>query len=86
MSAEILERYVGDYQLAPNFVITVTLEDAALFAQATGQPNIPIFPESETEFFYKVVDAQITFAMDDSGAVTQLILHQNGADMPAPKQ
>lgn len=86
VSADVLERYVGDYQLAPNFVITVTLEDATLFAQATGQQNIPIFPESETEFFYKVVDAQITFVVDDSGAVTQLILHQNGADMPAPKQ
>jgi len=86
VSAEVLERYVGDYPLAPNFVITVTREDVALFAQATGQPNIPIFPESETEFFYKVVDAQITFIVDDSGAVTQLILHQNGADMPAPRQ
>ncbi len=57
-----------------------------MFEPATGQQNIPIFPESETEFFYKVVDPQITFMVDDSGAVTQFIVHPNGADMPAPQQ
>ena len=31
-----------------------------LFAQATGQPKVQIFPESDTRLFYKVVDAQIT--------------------------
>jgi D-alanyl-D-alanine-carboxypeptidase/D-alanyl-D-alanine-endopeptidase len=86
VSAEILETYVGDYTLAPNFSIKVRTEDGALFAQATDQPNTQIYPESENEFFYKVVDAQITFEKDDSGNVTGLTLHQNGADMPAPKQ
>ena len=86
VAAEILETYVGDYTLAPNFIIEVRTEDGALFAQATNQQNIQIYPESENEFFYKVVDAQITFEKDDSGNVTGLTLHQNGADMPAPKQ
>jgi len=86
VSQEVLESYVGDYPLAPNFVVTVSVEDGSLFAQATNQQKIQIYPESETEFFYKVVDAQITFEQDDSGNVTGLILHQNGADMPAPKQ
>jgi CubicO group peptidase (beta-lactamase class C family) len=86
VSAEIIETYVGDYALAPNFIVKVRTEDGALFAQATNQPNIQIYPESENEFFYKVVDAQITFEKDDSGNVTGLTLHQNGADMPAPKQ
>lgn len=86
VSKEILETYVGSYALQPEFVITITHEGGALFAQATDQPNVPIYPESETKFFYKVVDAQITFEKDDSGAVTNLVLHQNGANMPAPKQ
>jgi serine-type D-Ala-D-Ala carboxypeptidase/endopeptidase len=77
----ILEGYVGDYVLAPGMVMTVTTEDGKLFAQLTGQPAFEIFPESETEFFYRVVEAQVTFVVED-GAATSLVLHQNGQDMP----
>lgn len=56
-----------------------------LYAQATGQSKFQVFPESETKLFYKVVDAQITFVADDTGAITSLILHQNGGNMPASK-
>jgi hypothetical protein len=77
--------YVGRYQLAPNFILTVTREDAHLFAQATGQGRAEIFPESDREYFYKIVDAQITFKTDSQGRATELTLHQNGADMPATR-
>jgi len=86
VSAEILETYVGTYPITPDFALTITVDDGTLWAQATAQNNFQIYPESETEFFYKVVDAQITFKKDDSGNVTGLVLHQGGADMPAPKQ
>lgn len=81
----ILESYVGEYALSSAFSIVVTLEGGALFAQATGQGKAPIFPESETKFFFKVVDAQISFTTDESGAVAGMILHQNGANQPARK-
>jgi len=60
-------------------------EGDKLMAQATGQPKFQIFPESEREFFLKVVDAQITFETDSTGRATGLILHQNGANMPAKR-
>jgi serine-type D-Ala-D-Ala carboxypeptidase/endopeptidase len=81
----ILETYVGEYELAPNFSITVTLADGGLIAQATGQAAFPLFAETETDFFLKVVEAQVTFVMDDDGAVTGLVLHQAGANQPARK-
>ena len=77
--------YVGQYQLAPNFILTITREGDQLFAQATGQPKFQIFPESQRDFFLKVVDAQITFETDASGHATSLTLHQNGANMPAKR-
>jgi len=80
LAPDILERYVGNYQLAPSFDIRITREGDHLFEQATRQPKIEIFPESKTEFFLKVVDAQITFVSDSSGHVTGLILHQAGMD------
>ncbi|HJQ25050.1 MAG TPA: serine hydrolase [Blastocatellia bacterium] len=80
-----LEKYVGQYQIAPSFIITITSEDGRLMAQPTGQAKVELFAESETEFFLKVVDAQVTFVKDAQGQVVRLILHQGGRDTPAPK-
>jgi CubicO group peptidase (beta-lactamase class C family) len=74
----IFRGYVGRYQLAPNFILTVTQEGDHLFVQATGQPEFEVFPESDRDFFLKAVDAQITFVTDGQGRATELILHQNG--------
>ena len=54
-------------------------------AQATGQPKFDLFPTSETDFFLKAVEAQVSFVKDEQGKVTQLILNQNGRKMPAKK-
>ena len=75
---KLFDSYVGRYELAPTFIITVTREANQLFVQATGQPKFEIFPEGEKEYFLKVVDAQITFETDTQGKVTGLTLHQNG--------
>jgi len=47
--------------------MTITRQGDRLFAQATGQPKAEILPEGEPEFFYEVVDAQVTFETDISG-------------------
>jgi CubicO group peptidase (beta-lactamase class C family) len=83
--APVLERNVGRYQLSPAAVITVTRQDARLFVQLTGQPAFELFPESPTDFFLKVVDAQIHFTLGPDGRVTGLTLHQNGRDVDAPR-
>ena len=77
--------YVGRYQLAPTFILTVTQEDGHLFVQATGQPKFEVFPEGERDYFYKVVDAQITFETDTQGRATALVLRQAGMDRRAPR-
>ena len=82
---KILDGYVGSYELAPNFILTVTREGDHLFTQATGQAKFEVFPESDRDFFLKVVDAQITFETDSQGRATDLILHQNGRDQKAKR-
>ncbi|MDQ2855096.1 MAG: serine hydrolase [Acidobacteriota bacterium] len=82
---KLYQAYVGDYELAPNFILTITVEDGKLMGQASGQGKNELYPSSATEFFLKVVDAQVTFVKNDQGQVTQLILHQNGRNMPAKK-
>ncbi len=85
LDAKILETYTGKYEFQPGFALTVSLESGRLFAQATGQQKLEIFAESETDFFWKVVDAQINFNKDKTGKVIGLTLHQGGRDMPAKK-
>jgi CubicO group peptidase (beta-lactamase class C family) len=80
-----LERYVGRYQLAPKVTNTIALVDGQLTTQLTGQPVLPIFAESETKFFLKVVDAQVEFFTDADGNVTHLVQYQNGRDQKAPR-
>jgi len=86
VSPKILADYAGTYELAPGFDLVVTLEGTQLMSQATGQPKVALFAETETKFFLKVVDAQIEFFRDDHGAVTHLMLHQGGRDMKAPRK
>ncbi|MEQ1824837.1 MAG: serine hydrolase [Pirellula sp.] len=83
---KLLEGYVGEYELAPTFVIAITKEGDHLMLQATGQPRFELFAESESKFFLKVVDAQITFVKDGKGALKELILHQGGANQHAKKR
>jgi D-alanyl-D-alanine-carboxypeptidase/D-alanyl-D-alanine-endopeptidase len=85
LDAKLLDRYVGRYRLTPNFIITVIRDDDRLFAQATNQHALRIYPESDRQFFYRAVDAQITFVPDGDGPAASLILHQNGRDRLAPR-
>jgi len=82
---KVFDRLTGDYELAPDFLITILRRGDKLISQATGQPEIELFPESETKFFLKVVDAQVDFVIDAAGRVTGLVLHQGGQDLPAKK-
>ncbi|HYV06130.1 MAG TPA: serine hydrolase [Blastocatellia bacterium] len=78
VDAKILDAYVGQYQLAPNFVITISKEGDLLMAQATGQPKITLYAQAEAVFFSKAVDLRMTFVRGDDGKVTHLVLNQGG--------
>lgn len=82
---KIFDSYVGQYELRPGFVLTLSREGDRLWSQATNQPRIEIFAESETMFFAKDLDAQLELVKDASGTVTHLVLHQNGRKAQAKK-
>ena len=85
IDTSIYKDYIGEYQMAPGVIIAITLSDDKIFSQITGQENFEIYPMSELEYFYKVVDATITFVKNDEGKVISLVLNQLGEDMPALK-
>jgi hypothetical protein len=79
-----LDDYVGIYKLADKFLLKVFRINDGLFARATGQVAFPIFPSAPNEFFAKVAGIGLSFTRDATGAVSGLVLHQNG-DRAAPK-
>ena len=81
----VFDRIAGRYELAPNFVLAVRREGDRLFAQATGQGIAEVFPEGEYEYFYTIVDAQLSFRHDGAGNVTGVVLHQGGRDVDGRK-
>jgi CubicO group peptidase (beta-lactamase class C family) len=81
LDSKILSRYVGAYRLDQGPDMLITLENNQLSSKLGNQQALPIFPESETKFFVKVVDAQIEFAPDAS----QFTLYQNGREITAKR-
>jgi len=84
LPASTLERYVGTYQFDAGQVLTVRRKGDGLEVQVTGQPFAEVFAESDTEFFYKAVDAQLTFEAD-SGPASAVVLHQGGGNFKLPR-
>jgi CubicO group peptidase (beta-lactamase class C family) len=80
VDAKVFDTYVGEYELAPNFVLRVFREGEKFMTQATGQPVIEIFAESETTFYPRVVPAKLIFIKDSEGKVTSVKLLQGGRE------
>ncbi len=81
-----LEKFVGDYEIAPNFILSITLENGVLMSQATNQAKVQLYAESETKFFLKVVDAQVEFFEGEDGKISHLILYQGGQEIKCMKK
>ncbi len=81
----ILARYAGRYELAPGLVFEVTQVAGHLEVRLGDQPRFHVYPESESKFFYEVVDAQITFVQNAAGETVSLVLHQGGRDQEAKR-
>ncbi|MCA1625369.1 MAG: serine hydrolase [Acidobacteria bacterium] len=85
LDAKTLEKYVGQFQPASGSILTVTLENGKLMRQVGAQPRVELFAESETEFFLKGTDVQITFVKDAQGRVTGQLVRRNGRETLVPK-
>ena len=66
--------------------MSITLEGTQLMAQLTGQQKFPIFAESATLFFYRVVEATLEFQLDAGGAATGVRLRQGPVNQLAPRK
>jgi ketosteroid isomerase-like protein len=81
---KIYDDYIGKYD-SPILPFTVKKEGERLMAipDDKRRPAAELFPESESEFFLKGRDAQITFIRNRKGEVTHALVRLNGAPFRA---
>lgn len=80
---EALARYAGTYKLSETMNIAVRVNAGKITAQATGQGEFEIFPESETRFFARVAPIVMTFGDVADGKAGSFLLEQGGGKMTA---
>ncbi len=81
MRPEAFDPYVGKYEIRPGFQVVISRDGNRFLVQPTGQSPAEIFPESETKFFLRIVDIQITFQKGPGGKVTGLVMNQGGREL-----
>jgi len=78
VNPKIYDSYIGQYKVDLCFSITIFREKHQLFSKISDQYKRKIYPKSETEFFFKEIDAQITFVKNKDNQVTHLVFQQKG--------
>lgn len=77
---DVLDRYVGRYDLGRGIEVEITRSAGRLYAEATGQPTFELVPVSETRFYLPQVGAYVAFDGNRDGRATSLTLE--GGDEP----
>jgi CubicO group peptidase (beta-lactamase class C family) len=86
INKKVYEKLVGDYELMPGFILSLTTDGKGLYSQATGQPKLELHPESEYKYFLKEVDAQLEFMKDAKGKIISVTLFQGGQQLNGKKK
>ncbi len=76
---EIIETYLGDFELQPGVIISITEDNGKLIGKATGQDKVPLKAISKTEFIVENTEFKIEFIPNGKNKVTVLKLHQGGS-------
>ena len=72
-----MDRYVGRYQLQPTVIFDVRRDGDQMMVGIANQATQPVYASSETEWFYKGVNASLVFDDLEDGKCQSLTLLQN---------
>ncbi len=77
-SPDALQAYAGRYELAPGFPAVVTCEGGRLVIRFPSGPPVELMAETATDFALPANGAVLTFAREGSGAVTGIVIDNDG--------
>ncbi|MEM9021460.1 MAG: serine hydrolase domain-containing protein [Planctomycetota bacterium] len=78
LAPQVIKQYTGHYVGLPPGRFVVEQLDGRLYAKLNNQPTLRLYPQGDDTFLYRAVEARIVFERDDAGAVSKLVLYQNG--------
>ncbi len=74
----VLDACAGLYEIAADLRLEISREKDGLYAQATMQPKVRIFPASESEFFSMLDDMRIFFIKGEGNKISELVFQHLG--------
>jgi len=82
---KVLDTYTGKYELMEEVILDITSEGGKLFIQIADQPKTELLAETETKFFAKGTDFNLTFVTNEKGVVTHFDFEGAGTTIKAEK-
>jgi hypothetical protein len=74
IDAKILDSYAGKYEVMPNVFANVIREGNSLVVQIPFQSKLVFLPASETKFFLRNSDTDLTIVKNDKGEVVEAVI------------
>ena len=85
MDSSTLDRFVGTYLIGSCRILSITRDGEQLNAQMSGQPKLPIYPETPSKFQWRTINAQVTFAIENGRPATSATIHEGGGEVVATR-
>ena len=85
VDAAILESYVGRYLLDGRTLVTISKEGDKLMGQPGNSPKAEMIPQSETNFFVKEANSEVTFERDEKGNVVRFTMKSGNQSQSAKR-
>lgn len=79
----ILESCAGRYLLDGRTLVTITKEGDKLMGQPGNSPKAEMIPQSETTFFVKEANSEVTFERDEKGNVVRFVMKSGSQSQSA---
>ena len=71
---KLLDSFLGKYEFGPNAIATLTREGDAMRWRGGNRMPVTLIPLSETQFFAKETETEMTFVKNENGQVTGVVL------------
>jgi CubicO group peptidase (beta-lactamase class C family) len=75
LSTDVLDRYVGNYEVNTDYYIKITRENDRLFAQLQNAPKVEIVANKVNSFFVKDEDMRIKF-YENEGTINKISINR----------
>lgn len=85
LSTSELQKYIGEYEFSPEFVLTVRIKNGDLFGGSQGQ-EVKISCYDKNKFIDEEQTHDLEFLTDTKGNITSLFMKGSGMEMTGQKR